>query len=85
MRKILLPAKNNKMTLQSVEILLAKRREEITAEICKNCVEHAEQVENLYRKTDRVIHKKMDKLEINLGSNEDESDLETDRDDDYLL
>ena len=74
--------KNNKMTLQSVEILLGKRIEGITAEICKNCVEHVKQVENLYWKTDRIIDQKMDKLEINLGSNEDESDIGTDSDDD---
>ena len=40
------------------------------------------QVENLYWKTDRIIDQKMDKLEINLGSNEDESDMGTDSDDD---
>ena len=35
---------NNEMTLQSVETLLRKRREEITAEIRKNCVEHVKEV-----------------------------------------
>ena len=44
------------MTLQSVEILLEKRREEITAEICKNCIEHVKQAENLYWKTDPLRH-----------------------------
>ena len=69
---------NNEMTLQSVETLLRKRREEITAEICENCVEHVKQVENFDWKTDQIIYQKMDKLEINLDhSNEDESDMET--------
>ena len=49
---------NNKMTLQSVETLLRKRREEITAEICKYYVEHVKQVENFCWKTDRIIYKK---------------------------
>ena len=41
---------NNEMTLQSVETLLRKRREEITAKICQNCAEHVKQVENFYWK-----------------------------------
>ena len=69
---------NNEMTLQSVETLFRKRREEIIAEICKNCVDLVKQVEYFYWKTDRTIDKKMGKLEINLDSNEDESDMETD-------
>ena len=69
---------NNEMTLQSVEALLRKRREEIIAEICKNCVDHVKQVGYFCWKTDRIIDQKMDKLEINLDSNEDESDMETD-------
>ena len=73
---------NNEMTLQYVETLLRKRREEITAEICKNRVQHVKQAENFYWKTDRIIDQKMHKLEINLDSNEDESDIETDSDDD---
>ena len=40
------------------------------------------QVEHFYWKTDRIIDQKMDKLEINLDSNEDESDMETDSYDD---
>ena len=36
---------NSEMSLQSVETLLRKRREEIIAEICKNCAEHVKQVE----------------------------------------
>ena len=43
---------NNEMILQSDETLLRKRREEIIAEICENCVEHVKQVENFYWKTD---------------------------------
>ena len=43
---------SNKVTLQYIEILLRKRTEEITAEICKNCTEHVKQAENFYWKTD---------------------------------
>ena len=35
---------NIKMTPESVEKLLCKRRTEITAEMCKKCVEHVEHV-----------------------------------------
>ena len=40
------------------------------------------QVENVYWKTDQIIDQKMDKLEINLDSNADESDMETNSYDD---
>ena len=40
------------------------------------------QVENLCWKTDRIIDQKLDKLEFNLDSNEAESQMETDSDDD---
>ena len=70
------------MTLQSVETLLRKPTEEIIAEICKNCVDHVKQVEHFYWKIDGIIDQTMDKLEINLDSNEDTSDMETDSDDD---
>ena len=78
------------MTLQSVETLFRKRKEEITADICKNSVEHVKQVENFYWKTDRIKDQEMDKLEISLDySNENESDMETDpetdRDDNDLI
>ena len=76
---------NNELTLHSVETLLRKRREEITAEIFKNWAEHVKQVEHFYWKTDRIIDQKMNKLEINLDSNEDESDMETDSYDDAWL
>ena len=51
--------KNNKMTLQSVQILLGKRRKEIKAKICENCVKHVKQVENLYWKADRITNQKL--------------------------
>ena len=71
---------NKEMTLESVEKLLLKRREEITAEMCKKCVEHVEHVELSYWKTDRIIDLKMDQLEISLNTNEEESDIELDSD-----
>ena len=67
---------NKEMTLESVEKLFRKRRAEITAEMCKKCVEHVEHIELSYWKTDRIIDLKMDQLEISLDANEEESDIE---------
>ena len=39
---------------------------------------HGKEVELSYSKTDRIIDQKLDKLEIALDANEDESDIETD-------
>ena len=69
---------NREMTRKSVEALFRERRSQITAEKCKKCIEHVKKVELSYWKTDRIIDKKMDKLEIALDANEDESDIETD-------
>ena len=44
----------------------------------RQTVEHVKKVELSYWKTDRIIDQKMDKLEIALDTNEDESDIETD-------
>ena len=66
------------MTLESVEALFRERRSEITDEKCKQCIEHVKKVELFYWKTGRIIDQKMDKLEIALDANEDESDIETD-------
>ena len=71
---------NNEMTLQSVETLLRKRREEIIAELCKK-LRRTCQTSRKFLLENRSIDQKMDKLEINLDSNEDESDMETDSDD----
>ena len=57
-KKNFMARENNEMTLQYVETLLRKQREEITDEICKNCVEHVKQAENFYWKTDRIIDQK---------------------------
>ena len=46
-------------------------------------LKYVKQVENFYWKTDRLTDQKMNELEINLHhSNEDESDMETDSDND---
>lgn len=69
---------NKEMTIESVENLFRKRREEITAEICRNCVKHVRRVEEEYWETDRIMDEKTDRLIISLGDSEDESDIETD-------
>ena len=69
---------DREMTLKSVIALFRERRSQITAEKCKKCIEHAKKVELSYWKTDRIIYQKMDRLEIALDANEDESDIETD-------
>ena len=66
MRKTFFALENKEMILESVEKLFRKRRGEITAEMCRKCVEHVEQVELSYWKTDRIIDLKMDQLEISL-------------------
>ena len=75
---------NKEMTLESVGKLFHKRRAEITAEMCKKCVEHVEHVELSYWKTDRIIDLKMDQFEISMhvsmDANEEESDIELDSD-----
>ena len=78
---------NKEMTLESVEKLFRKRKAEITAEMCKKCVQHVEQVELSYWKTDRIIDLKMYQLEISLDANEEESDIElnSDQEDLYVL
>ena len=75
---------NKEMTLESVEKLFRKRRAEITAEMCKKCVEHVEHIELSYSKSDRIIDLKMDQLEISLDANEEESDIELDSDQEDL-
>ena len=69
---------NREMTLKSVEALFRERGSQITAEKFKKCIEHVKKVELSYWKTDRIIDQKMDKFEIALDANEDESDIETD-------
>ena len=67
------------MIFRSVKALFRERiRSQITAGKCKKCIEHVKQVELSYWKTDRIIDQKMDKLEIALDANEDESDIKTD-------
>ena len=57
---------DREMTLKSVEALFRERRSQITAEKCKKCIEHIKKVELSYWKTDRIIDKKMDKLEMRM-------------------
>ena len=58
--------------------IFRKRREEISAETCKNCIKHARFVEEEYWKTDRIMDKKLEKFFISVGGSEDASDTETD-------
>ena len=60
---------NREMTLKSVEALFLERRSQITAEKYKN-FPTGKQI--------GLLIKKIDKLEIALDANEDESDIETD-------
>ena len=69
---------NKEMTIEHVVTLFRKRREEITAETCKNCIKHARFVEEEYWKTDRIMDKKLEKFLISVGGSEDASDTETD-------
>ena len=69
---------DREMTLKSVEALFRERRSQITAEKCMKYIEHVKNIELSCWKTDRIIDPKMDKLEIALDANEDESDIETD-------
>ena len=72
------------MTPESAEKLFRKRRTEITVEMCKKCVEHVEHIELSYWKTDRIIDRRMDQLEISLDANEEQSDIELDSDQEDL-
>ena len=49
---------NKEMTIEHVETLFRKRREEIGAETCKTCIKHARFVEEEYWKTDRIMDRK---------------------------
>ena len=66
------------MTIEHVETLFRKRRDEISAETCKNCIKHARFVEEEYWKTDRIMDKKVENFLISVGGSEDASDTETD-------
>ena len=61
------------MTMKFAEELFRRRRDELTPEICKKCVDHVKEVENSYWKTDRIIDEKVDKLNI---MDEDDTDSE---------
>ena len=53
--------------MKFAEELFRRRRDELTPEICKKCVDHVKEVENSYWKTDQtdqIIDEKMDKLEF---------------------
>ena len=49
---------NTEMTMKFAEELFRRRRDELTPEICKKCVDHVKEVENSYWKTDRIINEK---------------------------
>ena len=51
--------KNKDMTIEGVEKLFRKRRGEINAEICRNCIQHVVRVEEKYWVTDRITDQKM--------------------------
>ena len=74
---------NMETTLKSVEELFRKRRAEIKADICRNCLEHVKHVEKSYWETDRILDEKIHKLEVSLESREDESD--TDMEEEELM
>ena len=42
--------------MKFAEELFRRRRDELTPEICKTCVDHEKEVENCYWKTDRIIN-----------------------------
>ena len=69
---------NKEMTIEHVETLFRKRREEISAETYKNCIKHARFVEEEFWKTDRIMDKKLENFLISVGGSEDASDTETD-------
>lgn len=71
---------NKNLTIESVENLFRKRREEISSNsnICKNCIQHVRHVEENYWKTDRIIDEKVNKFLISVGGSDDESNVDTD-------
>ena len=77
---------NTEMTMKFAEELFRRRRDELTPEICKTCVDHVKEVENSYWKTDRIIDEKMDKLEFSLEDSDDDimDEDDTDSEDELL-
>ena len=77
---------NTEMTMKFAEVLFRRRRDELTPEICKKCVDHVKEVENSYWKTDRIINEKMDKLEFSLEDSDDDimDEDDTDSEDELL-
>ena len=77
---------NTEMTMKFAEELFRRRRDELTPEICKKCVDHVKEVENSYWKTDRIIDEKMDKLEFSLEDSDDDimDEDDTDSEDELL-
>ena len=72
--------------MKFAEELFGRRRDELTPEICKKCVDHVKEVENSYWKTDRIIDEKMDKLEFSLEDSDDDimDEDDTDSEDELL-
>ena len=77
---------NTEMTMKFAEELFRRRRDELTPEICKKCVDHVKEVENSYWKTDRIIDEKMDKLEFSMEDCDDDimDEDDTDSEDELL-
>ena len=69
---------NEELTIESVENLFRKKREEINSEVCKNCIKHVRRVEEKYWETDRIIDEKVNRFIISVGGSEDQSDIDTD-------
>ena len=62
------------MTLECAEKLFRRKREELTAELCKKCVDHVKDVEISYWKTERIVDEKMEKFEFSLDDRDDSMD-----------
>ena len=77
---------NTEMTMKFAVELFRRRRDELTPEICKKCVDHVKEVENSYWKTDRIIDEKIDKLEFSLEDSDDDimDEDDTDSEDELL-
>ena len=67
---------NKSMTIEGVEKLFRKRRDEINKEICQNYIQHVRSVEDRYWEMDRIIDQKMDKLLFSVSDSDVESDIE---------
>ena len=82
-RKKLGGTRKRSTTIEGVEKLFRKRRGEINAEICRNCIQHVCRGHDKYWETDRIMDQKMDRLMFSVGDGDDESDTEELNSDDH--